>query len=99
MEFINQFIASHPALAFACMAMAFARTINKPLFTFLHSVASATDTHADDQAIAAVEGSKIYAALCWFLDFTLSMKIGPQKPAVPAPQPVLVLADQEKTLS
>lgn len=79
-EFLISQAVSHPWIATAFMVIGVARTINKPMFALFHKFAEATPSKKDDEVLQKVEGSKIYSYICFLLDYSLSIKIGPQAP-------------------
>ncbi len=81
MDAVMALAAQYPVISTILMAMSVARLINKPLFSFLHSVADATPTKKDDEALKSVEASQAYTWVCFMLDYVASVKIGTQAPA------------------
>lgn len=78
-NFISELASKYPLILTVLGAMGVARLIFKPLFTFLRSIADATPSIKDNQLLDGFMGGKIYAAICWFLDLTLSVKLPGQK--------------------
>lgn len=76
---IVQFATNYPILTTVMLALSVLRTINKPLFSILHSIADVTPYDGDDKALAAVESSPIYASICYVLDWFASVKLPERK--------------------
>lgn len=65
----------YPIILTIVAIMGMARVILKPLMTFLHAVAEATETTKDNEYLAKAESSAIYKGLHWVLDFAFSLKL------------------------
>lgn len=89
MEALSNFVAAqaaiHPVIATLLMVIGVVRAINKPLFSFIHSVDQAAGLTKTDAVVSEVEASKAYQYFCYGLDWALSIKVGTQAPA-PAPE-------------
>jgi len=72
---ILEILSKYPTLAVVLTVVAVARAVNKPLFAFLRALAEATPTPADNLLLEKAEGSKLYKAICFVLDYTLSIKL------------------------
>ena len=53
----------------------FLRTVFKPTMTWLHTIADATPTTKDNEALAKAENSKFYSIFVFALDWLASIKI------------------------
>ena len=69
---------SHPWILSAVAVVGVLRVINKPLFSFLHTVVDATPSPKDNEVLGKAESSSIYKAVCYVLDLLGSIKL-PQK--------------------
>ena len=85
---ISTFVANqaviHPWIATVILVLTVVRAINKPLFTFLHTIVLQTVSTKDDEVLVQVETSKAYLYFCYFLDYVFSIKIGTQKESAAA---------------
>lgn len=68
---VNQF----PVAASILMVLGIARVVNKPLFALAKAFVAKTETTKDDEFLVEVETSKFYKALCFILDWTVSIKL------------------------
>ena len=78
-EFVIAAIEKYPVLVTIFAVIGVLRVINKPLFSFLRTFVSATQTTADDQLLDTAEKSKVYKAICYLLDLTASIKVPLEK--------------------
>ena len=78
-SFLYALFSQYPVMTTIFAVIGVLRTVNKPLFMLLKAFASATETKRDDEIIVEVESSKVYRAVSFVLDWTLSVKIPPKK--------------------
>lgn len=76
---LTTFGGKYPIIITIFTVIGVLRVINKPLFAFFHAFVAATPSTKDDEILASVEQSKVYKAICFVLDWTLSIKVGTQK--------------------
>lgn len=81
-QILSWIIGLHPAGAGVLATLALVgtlRTVNKLLFTFLREVVKVTDSQYDDNLLAQVEKSKVYATVSYLLDWFASIKLPAKK--------------------
>lgn len=76
---LDPLVVQHPWLSMALLVIGGLRTLFKPLVSWLEARAAATPDTADDERLKKAEASWWFRALAWALDFTASIKVGPQK--------------------
>ena len=54
------------------------RAIFKPIFSVVQIIVSSTKTKTDDEALAELQESKLWALLVWFIDYFSSIKLIPK---------------------
>ncbi len=84
-EFIVTLAQKYPWIITVLAAVGALRTIFKPAMSWLQSRVAATPDTADDARLERVQHSLWYAVLAWLLDYTASIKIGPQVPGMTLP--------------
>lgn len=72
---LGQYGPAFQVAATVIAVMGIARAIFKPLFVFLHEVALATPTPADDAVLDVVEKSAPYKIVVFLLDYVASIKL------------------------
>lgn len=70
--------AQYPWLLAIFSAIGILRTVAKPVMSWLHARAAATADTADDAKLERVEASWWFKVIAWLLDYTASIKVGPQ---------------------
>lgn len=75
LETLQSLATNYPWVMTIMLVISIARAINKPLFALLHAYVDATPSIKDNEFLAKLESSKIYKAICWVLDYTLSIKL------------------------
>lgn len=73
--FILELATKYPAVMAVCLAVTVFRAIFKPAMTLLEAYVRATPTTSDDAAVEGFKAGKIYKALVWIVDYTMSIKI------------------------
>jgi hypothetical protein len=76
--FLSGFASNHPALAAVFMGIGMARSIFKPLSSFVHSIVEVTPSTKDNEMLTKAEGSAVYKWLLYALDYIASIKIVPK---------------------
>lgn len=76
---LDPLVVKYPWLSMAFLVIGLLRTLFKPLVSWLEARAAATPDPTDDEKLRAAEASWWFRALAWLLDFTASIKVGPQK--------------------
>lgn len=76
---LDPLVVQHPWLSMALLVIGGLRTLFKPLVSWLEARAAATPDTADDERLKKAEASWWFRALAWALDFTASIKVGPQR--------------------
>lgn len=72
---IIELVSKYPVLGSVVAVMGMARLILKPLMVFLKEAVLATPSDKDDLVLGKVEGSKIYKAIVFLLDYLFSLKL------------------------
>jgi hypothetical protein len=72
------FVAKYPILTTVLLVMGLLRAVNKPIMEAIRAFVKATPNPGDDLVLEKVEASKAYKAFCFALDWSTSIKIGPQ---------------------
>lgn len=75
LNLLGSFVAQYPWAVMALTVIGTLRVINKPLFSFFRTFVNATDFTWDNAFLDKVEGSKIYKAVSYVLDWTASIKL------------------------
>ncbi len=73
--FLQGLIEKYPVAMTIISIMGMARLIIKPTMVYLHEVVLVTETKKDDEMLAKVEGSKVYKAILFVLDWFTSIKV------------------------
>ena len=72
-------VQKYPSAVMLFTAIGVLRAVFKPIMTVLESYVAATPSASDDEALKGFKASKAYAWIAWFIDYTASIKIAPQK--------------------
>ena len=68
-------VAKYPVIATILLVLGVARAIVKPIMSVLQAYVLATPSVKDDETVKKIESSKVYLAIVWLLDYTLSLKL------------------------
>lgn len=71
--------AKYPIVVSVFAVMGVFRAVFKPIMSVIHAYVGATESKSDDIQLDEVEASKWFKGLAWLVDYTASIKIGPQK--------------------
>jgi len=75
MPIINALLAKYGWLAAVVTWLGVLRLINKPLFTIIKTITSATKTPKDDAVVEKIETSKFWKLFEFVLDYVGSIKL------------------------
>ena len=75
LEFILSFAGKYPVIASILMVVGGLRAVFKPLMAVAHAYVEYSASPKDNEALAKVEGSKIYKGLAFVLDYLASVKL------------------------
>lgn len=78
-QLILNFAQSHPIVAAILMIIGAIRTINKPLFSWLHKLAEKGQWQWLKRTTTAIEASKWYKRFSYLLDWMGSVKLEKNK--------------------
>lgn len=96
-DVLMTFFQNHPSLLCIITAMTVIKAVMKPLFTILHSVASAVGSTKLDQEVTTIEGSKVVYWITYIIDWATSIKLGPQVAVAALPPGTVVAVQALKT--
>ncbi len=74
MEILASLVANYPFVMSVVAIVGALRLVIKPIMALLHAVAAQTPTKADDEALAKLTQSKLYAGFLFVLDWLASIK-------------------------
>ena len=74
LELVKTILLAYPELSILLALIGLLRTINKPLFSFLHFYVKKTKTTKDDELLEKVEKSATYKMYLYLLDWLTSIK-------------------------
>jgi hypothetical protein len=75
MDLITQLATTHPIIVTILTFIGLFRAVFKPIFTVLRSYVDATPNPADNKILDNVEGSSVFKAIAFVLDYTMSIKL------------------------
>lgn len=78
-ETVGGIAAKYPILITILTVIGALRTVFKPLVSWYEARVAATADEADDVRLAAWKTSWWFKLIAWGLDFTASIKVGPQR--------------------
>lgn len=74
-QFVLGLAAKYPVVTTVFLVIGVLRAIFKPFFAFLHVFVAATPSQKDDELLNKAEGSKVYKAFAFVVDYLASIKL------------------------
>lgn len=75
MALMSGLLVKYPVVVSVLAVVGGLRVVMKPLFALLHAVTDVIPGDKDNQLLGKVEGSKVYAAIAFVLDWAASVKL------------------------